>query len=405
MQKMMQLVLLWLLLANSAAAEQQCDGTRMCTLFADWAPITAIVILISLFVVSLAFMVGRGLGMRDIEMFAKEELYQCIASALILGVFISFAALLENTSQSLAGDILVAGTQGTTFGTPITMRWEYTGDGSIRWRTTSALTRERCGANDPFPDKKCHFYLARAFLGSAFEKLSGQAREVAKLYGLSILFDTTSVSLGLNIFGPVFGLGFGMPIFGGNSLLYETLETIFSVMTKMMLLLKFQEISLMYIERGIFPGLMIAGLVFRSIWFMRKLGGLLLALAIGLYTILPFMYVLSWYTMDAAQARYDVSALVTALENKQSATQAVMEERGPRVGVTTFFHNEYGVFFTHYRSDGSVEYYGMLDLAGRYALIAMATPIIALFVLLGFVRELSGFLGGDIEIAGLTRIL
>jgi len=406
----MRLAVLYMLLALAAVsfAQEECKG--VCELFANWEAVAWLTVLISFFVTSLAFMVGRGFGLREIESWGKEELYQAIASAVILGAFMGVVAIMEESSKQLAGDILTAGFTATTFGTGVALRWQYNGDSSVRWSKISyggAIGREvACGANDP--QAACHFYIARAFLGSTFEKLSEQAREAAKLYNYFILMDTMSVGFSVNILAKLVTFGFATPIMGGHSIYYETIETIFSMMAKMLLLLKFQEISLMYIERGIFPGMMVAGLIFRSIWFMRKLGGLLLALAIGLYTIFPFMYVLSWYTMDASQARYDVSALKDYLEGRSAAVEgALLEEKtggeAELFGAVVFSGDD--AFFTKWRPDGSVEYYGMADLAGRYALIAMATPMIALFVLLGFVRELSGFLGGDIEIAGLTRII
>ncbi|MFH1306234.1 MAG: hypothetical protein ABIH83_01075 [Candidatus Micrarchaeota archaeon] len=48
------------------------------------------------------------------------------------------------------------------------------------------------------------------------------------------------------------------------------------------------------------PSALLIGIVLRSFFFTRKLGGLLLAISIGLMIILPACYLLAWYTLQVA---------------------------------------------------------------------------------------------------------
>jgi hypothetical protein len=59
---------------------------------------------------------------------------------------------------------------------------------------------------------------------------------------------------------------------------------------KIMMLTKFQEVLLRYIAIALFPALFVIGAILRTFTFTRRLGGLLLAMAIGLYFIFPAFY-------------------------------------------------------------------------------------------------------------------
>jgi len=400
-------VALLVLFAAGACAQTGVGGVGAQAFLQAWFPVVWIVILIAMLATSLAFMVGKGFGMRELEVWGKEELYQAIASAVILGVFSGIIFAMDASAKAFAADILEAGysmpeqfAERLAAGEAvprIALHWQYRGDGRIRWeQTAQRLAAGSCVRNDPAA--ACHFYIARAFLGSTFEKLYKVSDQAVRAYAWLVLLDTLSVNVGF-VAGLKFAISIGVSPFGGTSIIYDTIETAFTVMVKSLVLLKFQEIALMYIERGVFPIFMISGLMLRSVWFTRKLGGLLLAMAIGFYTILPFMYILDWYTMDASLANYNLDAL--GMLGTGTTPESYFETEQPGQAV----QNEEDLLFTEYEKDNSVLTYGMLDLAARYALIAFGAPVINLLVWLGFTRALSGFLGGDIEIAGITRII
>ncbi|MBU0591318.1 hypothetical protein KKF81_02270 [Candidatus Micrarchaeota archaeon] len=59
---------------------------------------------------------------------------------------------------------------------------------------------------------------------------------------------------------------------------------------KVMMVTKLQEVMLRFIAVGLFPSLFVIGAFFRTFTFTRRLGGLLLAIAIALYFIFPAFY-------------------------------------------------------------------------------------------------------------------
>jgi len=65
---------------------------------------------------------------------------------------------------------------------------------------------------------------------------------------------------------------------------------VFDYAVKLMIVTKFQEIMLAFIAKALFPALFVAGIVLRTFSFSRRLGGLLLAIAISLYFIFPMFY-------------------------------------------------------------------------------------------------------------------
>jgi hypothetical protein len=67
-------------------------------------------------------------------------------------------------------------------------------------------------------------------------------------------------------------------------------EITFDWAMKIMTITKFQEVMLRFIAVALFPALFVIGAILRTFTFTRRLGGLLLAMAIALYFIFPSFY-------------------------------------------------------------------------------------------------------------------
>ena len=158
-----------------------------------------------------------------------------------------------------------------------------------------------------------------------------------------------------------------------------------------------QEVGLVY-ATSLAGLLFIIGIVTRSVWFLRKFGGLLIAIGIGLYIILPLIYVLSWYTIDKSTATY------SDLEIDLPKADANLKDAIGSIAVSGFEPN-IDSLFTQYNDEGKTIKIGILDALGRAYLSNIVIPLLALFTTIGFVRQFSPMIGGDVEIAGLTRII
>jgi hypothetical protein len=65
-------------------------------LFAGWVQVAALVLFISAALISIVYMIARALNNDDYKKWAQNEIYQVIASALILGSLLIFLAIINN---------------------------------------------------------------------------------------------------------------------------------------------------------------------------------------------------------------------------------------------------------------------------------------------------------------------
>ncbi len=344
----------------------------------DWILISYVVILILLSILGIAFMISRLFAMQQLEAWVKEEFIDVLFSIAILVFFTTFIGIIEQSSSSLANDALERVAENGQV-----QYWTYKPDEG-RWNLNT-MSSPSC----PYP---CHIYIARGFLGSLYEKYGSSLKGIAQYYFLSVFYMTENIGTGFDItFNKfTFELGIGFPTHAYLTVYNNILATVVSEYLKIISALKMQEIALGYLTSlaGI---LFIIGIVSRSVWFLRKFGGLLIAAGIGLYAIFPLLYVLCWYTIDRSVVDFTVS-----LPGYDSTASIY----GGASGL-----GEMNLLFTKFNDAGVVTSVGMLDALGRAYIPIIIVPILAIFTTIGFIRHFSPMIGGDVEIAGLTRLI
>ena len=370
-------------------------------LWEDWQTTAILVLLIGFLLMGIAYMIAYAFDYKPLMIFVKSELFQLAASAFIFANVLFFMFLFDSLAQEYSADILALHTNSSAIvKTP--SGWQVTANASInastynpatgRWAQVTYTNGQLISCPSP-----CHFYLARGYLGMNYERIAVMARSVINTYSSLAWIDRIRVGIFINVFAIAFTLDITVMPFTGLSIIYNSLGTCFDLMAKAMVAVKFQEITLMYIQNGIFPIFLIGGLILRSIWFMRKLGGLMLAIAIALYTIFPLMYVLCWYTVDSSTVTLQINSNMIPVGD-------------PRIPLLPWqssnmeTSNLEKLLFTTYNGE-NIASYGMLDMTAGLLLPALAIPLLNIFVTVAFIRTLSASLGGDIELAGLTRIL
>jgi hypothetical protein len=350
----------------------------------DWISIAYIVLIIVALLLGIAFMISRVFAMPQLEAWTKEEFVNLLISVAILVLFTGFAELSENVVHSLASDILSSTTE-----TGNIAYWYY------------KPTEGRWGLNEieqgqtpdcPYP---CHIYIARGFLGSLYERYGESLKSIAEYYFVSVFYMTENVGTGFDLtWGRFkFELGFGYPLHADLTIYNNILSTVVGEYLKIITALKMQEIALVYLTSlaGMF---FILGIVSRSVWFLRKFGGLLVAAGIGLYFIFPMIYVLGWYTIDRSAVSFTLDLPEFDPGNLGAGITGGISGLG-----------NIDNLFTSYNANGIPTSIGMLDALGRAYLAIIVLPILAIFATIGFIRHFSPMIGGDIEIAGLTRII
>ena len=380
-------------------------------LFEYWQQLAVLVIFMGFLLMGLAYMVAYAFDFKTVQIFVKNEMFQLIASTIILANVFLFIPVMDTVSQQFAADILVlqggahsvsyqttAGTWEVKPGHAVNITEPDMSSGYWNGRWTIREVPSMGIISCPSP---CHFYLARAYLGYNYERIAKIARSVVKAYATLSWIDYTRVGVFVNILGVVFQIKVTMMPFTGLSIIYHSLGTCFDVMVKAMLSLKFQEMTLLYLQNGVFPIFLIGGIIMRSIWFMRKLGGLLIAIAIGVYTVFPLLYVLCWYTVDSSSTTLNIDASTMVPAGNNFRVSLLPWESNNLVLNDGEFER---MLFTTYDAS-NIPAPGILDITASLLVPAVAIPILNLIITIAFIKALSASLGGDMELAGLTRIL
>lgn len=384
----------------------------------EWRSVSYIAIFLVMFASALAFMLGRGMNVLSVETWAKNEFYQAIASVILLTVLVWALEFTEFAANDLAKSLTDFPNVQESGGKPVKCEagLAYVLDGgdwvaapsgvfcssALKWRYNPATARwAESTVGGAECEKPCYFFVARAWLGSTFEKMVAFLKGITFLYANIAFINYSGAGVGVDL--PInLELQIGFNPFSVNGLLLNALEVIASLITKAMLAVKFQELLLLYVQNGIYPLFVAVGFILRCFWFTRKLGGLMLAMGIGMYFTLPLMYTLAWYTIEFPVMKYalnaDESLIPTASLNPDA-----LGSRAKGGFDNLFDPEEY--LFTEWDEQGRVKNPGALDLAARLVLVGFGLPLLAIFVWIGFVKGLSPVFGGDVEIAGLTRIL
>ena len=353
------------------------DCPQLLSRWTDWIITLSIVLSISFGILGIGFMLSKVFGVPAWESLVREEFGNLIFTVFLLFLVLGLLATIEQLTSSIADEMI------STAGGEV---WSYN-QNTGRWISGNSVCT--------FP---CQFYLARAFLGKLYEDYAKSAKEVGKYYAVSYYEESTSVSTdfvmqverqdekGSNVLGGIV-LSFGWPRWAYKAIYNRTIARILDLILGAMQSIKIQEFILLYLQH-LSPMLIFLGLIVRNIPQLRPLGGLLFSLGLGIYVFLPMVYVLGWYVVKSVKMDLEISG-------------------GLGFGNMYSYHElepDPDMFFTKW-TDGSVEKYGLLDLTSRIYIPKLLIPIIAIFTTIGFVRHFSPMIGGDPEIAGLSRLI
>jgi hypothetical protein len=235
----------------------------------------------------LVYMLSELLQNEKMKGWAKIELTEVFYSALILAMAMPTLLLIDNVVQgALIGQ---GGSQANT------VYWIPMADYGTFSSGQKYYLMDICGpriASDPISVyhgvESCHIRLGIWYLRTIFDEAKTFAFDIylsyiatSMLSEFTINIEFVSEKAGFFTFTPWRGF-FTM----GN----KVKELVFDWAIKLMMLTKFQEVMLYFIGTALFPALFTIGVVLRTFAFSRKLGGLLLAMAIALYFVFPAFY-------------------------------------------------------------------------------------------------------------------
>lgn len=260
----------------------------------DWKFLSILALIFSAILVAIAYMVGIGFEMPEIKAWANNELSQIFANVIIIVALIGTIVFLDVMAKTI-----VLGS-----GLDIPECNDLTKSclkGVAREYLTVYVDTARDGA--------------KAVLADNMDKASWAGRRI----GLNCL---TIYCLQAGITTTIAGhyvLDMDM-----NAILFEYYTNLLSSM----------HAQLFFVEQISFnmgPIILAVGIVARSFFFTRKIGGLLISVAVGIMFFFPIMYVFDWITLDTALAGdkgVGNEELTCPMECRDSPPLAYVQETG-----------------------------------------------------------------------------
>lgn len=408
-------------------------------LWLQWTSIAFIGLMLATAFAVLVYMLGHFLSSERMVVFGKMEIAEVIYSAVLIIAVMGILA----TATEAAGALITAVYPGNAG--PIICGPSY--DAYF-------------GGDSSFP---CHMRVARIYLDTLYVE--------GKLFNFELL----SIHMWYSLFQNV-GLSADFHEHASGSVQYSPLASAFSIPSsiysymfeigmKSMVIIRFQQFFLNFINYSIYPVFVVLGLLLRTFPFSRRLGGLLMAIGISLFFIFPMFYVLGGIIFKniADQSglpddptKGDVITSLTFNPTEfYSKIKFVNEDEsllsGGASGVpgsntemlteeylkTTLYPSNvnycqsadtgipegidqvwdwvkmffYAVDFTGLivSNDAYIDSLigpgGVIDATARFVFFSMFFGLLSVFSTLGAIRSLSPLLGGDIELAGLTHLI
>jgi hypothetical protein len=247
---------------------------------------------------AVVYMLSELLQNDKMKTWAKMELSEVVYSAIIISMAMVGLPLIDAAVQGGLGVSNVGGTGGGMPGCSgsATSAWIKVADyGTFSHTALAPQCLDICGdaiaANNLsvyHGVESCHLRLGIWYLREIFDEAKTFAFDIYLSYIKTSMIAEFTINIeflfekaGFFTFTPWKGF-FTM----GNKIK----EMVFDWAIKLMMITKFQEVMLSFIAKALFPALFISGAVLRTFTFTRRLGGLLLAMAISLYFIFPSFY-------------------------------------------------------------------------------------------------------------------
>jgi|GEM_PF-578090 len=263
-----------------------------------WLFFAAAALSLATVIIALVYMLSELLMNDKMKIWAKSELTEVFYSAIIIVLAVSL------TTPSASGvsiiDSVVQGAIGGGGGNPgptgsATSAWVQVKDSSgkqvYQAKDICDLGIGNIGEEESsvyHGISSCHMRLAIWYLREVFN----EAKDFAFDVYISYIFTSMIADFTINIEFLFEKAGFfTFTPWRGFFTVGNTIKAlVFDWAIKIMMITKFQEIMLRFIATALFPALFVIGALLRTFFFSRRLGGLLLAMAIALYFIFPAFY-------------------------------------------------------------------------------------------------------------------
>jgi hypothetical protein len=221
-------------------------------------PLATIVVILSFLIAGLIFLIGSVLNSGRVRGFALGEFYEALATAIMVGAFLLICSVLFN---QVPGLVSCSNPYATSF--------------SLMTQTTNSVATMY---NYIFV--QLYFPYADLVSYSVSTSVGAVGSTWLKAAGEFIGFSGTLV---INLYAIPVTLFFLDPLAAIASLLTDGLATIV-----------IEYYLLVFFSIAAIPCFLIPGILFRAIFPTRALGGMLIALAIGFYLVMPALFSIAY---------------------------------------------------------------------------------------------------------------
>ncbi|MFA5106483.1 MAG: hypothetical protein WC506_06010 [Candidatus Micrarchaeia archaeon] len=265
----------------------------------SWQVLAVLAVMISLFFVAIGYMAASLTSDEPFKAKVKSEFVQVFYSALI----IVFAIALFASIDSLAKSVALIG---------VDPDW-------------TAQVNALCKLpSDPAYQGPCHIAIARNYLDILFQTAKQANLRIAMINSMVAWLSSMSVEF-RQLVDP--SPNFVVQPFAGMGVMSETLGTVFDTLVKLMMFVRFQQLFLDLIYTSIFPLFLFTGVILRTFFFTRKLGGLMIAIALGMFITFPAMYAFTGYILyKTTDTTYN--ALLFNVSYDPTQTAAIGQDSG-----------------------------------------------------------------------------
>jgi hypothetical protein len=231
-------------------------------ILADWKVYVVLVLLLTVGLVALAYAVGQGFSIPELKAWAEVELSEVFTTALIV---ISIMGILLFVEQLAVG-----------------MVREY----PLMASACSSTGSGYCPAQIGILYLRSYIDSTSTLYEDVFKKNLAVSQEATYGQGLGISYE-------MFFFG-----GFNWKHFAHRLIDVEMYNEVLNLLGSIFSTLHAQVFLLNFVTLKLAPIALILGIVLRSFFVTRKLGGLLLAFGVGFLLVFPLMYALGWFTID-----------------------------------------------------------------------------------------------------------
>lgn len=419
----------------------------------NYLAIALLFFIISSVLASLVYMFGSFLMNEKIKGWAKMEMYEIMYSAVILTVVLTLVPMLTTITNA-----------ALNIGQSNTMVY-------ISVPTPSGYVEQQVDLCNPNQNiygyeniTQCHIRLGLYYLRTIYDEGKAFGYMLLRTYSWTSLASETSVTI-QTVFEKA-GMEMWVPWKGFFSRENQVIEDCVKWLTMILFLSKFQEIMIRYFAIALFPILLVAGAILRTFTFTRRLGGLLMAIAIAGYFIYPAIYSIGGLLIikikdEARPAWLNSPANPNHLMDPPIINTLYMNESAKKVGNIQIFDNQNArdieakwnavseeerqekirealrpgfdlspqqlqdseniikkginaviewvkYFLTHNFFVDTVNDWrdgGYIEVTARLTFFSIFFFLFSIFGTIAAIRSISMTLGGDIELAGLTRLI